>query len=348
MYPIPPPPGWPEAEPPVSPSPATPIRTVYLHVTKACNLHCSYCYFSARKPLPDEMTREEYRRIWQELVPLRPQNVLFTGGEPLLRPDLLDLLRDLKAADPEHRIHRCLNSNGHLVTRDFARSVVGLADEVRVSLDGMEHANDAMRGEGNFAAALAALDHYHAVGFEPKVLVTVTAPVVPDLEELLCLLLKRNYTRIHLNNFRTIGRGKGHAEWKPNQAAVQEAVRRAWARCYPERPSLLETPDPSGHTHCHVGNNMSLLPNGDVFACHVLTQPELRCGNVREQPLAEICARNGLLGTLATLDFRELVAQEEQVGALLKGRPCLGDVYSQTRDLPVWRENLPLIPLTPK
>jgi len=333
----------------VSASPlTTPIRTVYLHVTKACNLHCAYCYFSAKKPLPNEMTREEYQRVWQELVPLRAQNIIFTGGEPLLRHDLLDLMRDLKAADPQHHIHRCLNSNGHLVTRDFARSIVGLADEVRVSLDGMEQTNDGMRGEGNFAAALSALDHYYAVGFEPKVLVTVTAPVVPDLEELLCLLLQRKFTRIHLNNFRAIGRGRGHSEWKPDQARVQEAVRRAWARCYPDRPPLMETPDTGGEIHCRVGNNLSLLPNGDVFACHVLTQPEMRCGNVREQPLTEICARSGMLGTLANLDFRDLVAQEEQVGALLQTKACLGDVYAQNRDLAVWRRNLPLIPLAPK
>lgn len=329
--------------------PATiPVRTVYFHVTKACNLHCSYCYFSAAKPLPNELTRAECQRIWQELVPLRPQNVLLTGGEPLLRPDILDLLRDLKAADPKHHIHRCLNSNGHLVTKDLARELVGLADEVRISLDGMEERNDAMRGKGNFAAAVKALETYHSVGFEPKVLVTVTAHVLPDLEELLCFLLRNKFTRIHLNNFRPIGRGKGHGEWRANQQGVHDAIRRAWAKCYPDRPPLTETPDMAGETHCHVGNNMSILPNGDVFACHVLTQPEMRCGNVREQSLAAICARNGLLGTLQKLDFRDLVAQESGVQPLLQTKACMGEVYAQTRELAVWRNNLPLIPLTPK
>jgi MoaA/NifB/PqqE/SkfB family radical SAM enzyme len=44
----------------------------------------------------------------------------------------------------------------------------------------MEQRNDAMRGEGNFEAAVRALDAYCAVGFEPKVLITVTAHVLPD------------------------------------------------------------------------------------------------------------------------------------------------------------------------
>ena len=329
--------------------PATiPIRTIYFHVTKVCNLHCAYCYFSAKKPLPGELTREECKRLWQEMVRLRPQNVILTGGEPLLRPDLLDLLRDLKEVDTGHHIHRCLNSNGHFVTRDLARELVGLADEVRVSLDGMEQRNDAMRGEGNFAAAVQALETYHSVGFEPKVLVTLTAHVLPDLEELLCFLLQRKFTRIHLNNFRPIGRGRGHLEWRPDQEKVHDAIRRAWARCYPERPPLLETPDVGGDTHCRVGNNMSILPNGDVFACHVLTQPEFRCGNVREQSLSEICARKGLLGALAHLDFRDLVAQESQIGSLIQTKACMGAVYAQTSELAVWKRNLPLIPLQPK
>src|SRR5438105_14168236 len=97
-----------------------PLRNVFLHVTKACNLRCSYCYFSARKPLPDEMTTDEFLRMWPEMVTVRPQKVIFAGGEPLLRADILDLLRGLRDADPEHHVLRCLNTNGHLVTPALA------------------------------------------------------------------------------------------------------------------------------------------------------------------------------------------------------------------------------------
>ncbi len=73
-------------------------RDVFLHVTKACNLLCSYCYFAAHNPMPGEMSADEYRALWPALVALRPQKIIFTGGEPLLRPDILQLLRDLRAA----------------------------------------------------------------------------------------------------------------------------------------------------------------------------------------------------------------------------------------------------------
>jgi MoaA/NifB/PqqE/SkfB family radical SAM enzyme len=320
------------------------LRNVFLHVTKACNLYCKYCYFSANKPLPDEMTVTEFARLWPELVAVRPQKVVFTGGESLLRPDILDLLRGLRDADPEHHILRCLNSNGHLVTPELARALVGLADEVRVSLDAMSERNDALRGEGNFEAAVRALETYYAVGFEPKVLVTVTAHSLSDLEELLCFLIEKKITRINLNAFRPIGRGYGHWEWTVNPTEVRAAVRRARARCYPDQPMPPDSPEPASCSNCGVGSFLNIMPNGDVFPCHVLTDRVFRCGNVREQSLLEICRRTGLLGELQGLDFYQLARQDERLAPLT--RPgCMGEVYAKTKSLPAWKNSLPLFEL---
>ncbi len=324
-----------------------PIKSVFLHVTKACNLHCTYCYFSARKPLPDEMTTEEFTRLWPEMVAARPQKVVFTGGEPLLRPDILDLLRGLRDADPEHHITRCLNTNGHLVTPELARELVGLADEVRVSLDALPERNDALRGEGNFEAAVRALETYYSVGFEPKVLITVTSVSLPDLEELLCFLIEKKNTRINLNGFRPIGRGKGHWEWRAEAKEIRAAVQRAWRQCYPNQPTPPEPPELEAQCHCGVGQFLNILPNGDVFPCHVLIDREFRIGNVREQSLLDICRRNGLLGELAEIDFQELARQDERVAPLTKPGTCMGVVYAKTKSLPVWGDNLPTLSVTP-
>lgn len=325
-----------------APDDTVPLRNVFLHVTKACNLYCSYCYFSASRPLPNEMTTDELMRLWPEMVALRPQKVVFTGGEPLLRQDILDLLRGLKEADPEHHVLRCLNTNGHLVTPELARQLVGLADEVRVSLDGMRERNDALRGAGNFEAAVRALETYYAVGFEPKVLVTITAHTLPDLEELLIFLIQKKITRINLNSFRPIGRGKGHIEWRANVKEARAAVRRAWRRCYPDRPLPTEPIEPESCSNCGVGQFLNIMPNGDVFPCHVLTDREFRCGNIREESLLEICRRNGLLGTLAALDFHDLAQQEERLAELTQPNTCMGNVYAKTKSLPVWGNNIPL------
>ncbi len=317
------------------------LKNVFLHVTKACNLRCAYCYFSASQPLPYEMTTAELTHLWLEMVALRPEKVVFTGGEPLLRSDILELLGGLRTADTGHHVLRCLNTNGHLVTPELARALVGLADEVRVSVDGLPATNDALRGAGNFDAAMHALECFYAVGFEPKVLVTITATSLPDLEELLCLLIEKKITRINLNGFRPIGRGVGHEEWVANPAVVREAVRRAWARCYPDAPAQPEPPEPEAQANCGVGSFLNIMPNGDVFPCHVLTAREFRCGNVREESLLDICHRSGLLGQLRALDFKAMAQQDGRVAELTRPGICLGNVYAKTKALPVWNRNLP-------
>jgi mycofactocin biosynthetic radical S-adenosylmethionine protein MftC len=289
------------------------------------------------------MTTEELASLWRDLVALRPQKVIFTGGEPLLRPDILDLLRGLRDADPQHRVLRCLNSNGHLVTPELAHALVGLADEVRVSLDGLRVRNDMLRGAGNFDAAVRALEYYYAVGFEPKVLVTITSTCLPDLEELLCFLIEKKITRINLNSFRPIGRGKGHREWQADVKEIQGAVRRAWARCYPDQSPPPDPLEPESCANCGVGSFLNIMPNGDVFPCHVLTDREFRCGNVREQGLVDICRRTGLLGHLQALDFRDLANRDQRIVALAQPHTCMGNVYAKTKTLPVWRDNLPMI-----
>jgi MoaA/NifB/PqqE/SkfB family radical SAM enzyme len=316
------------------------IDTVFLHVTKACNLRCAYCYFSASEPLPDEMTSDELTRVWAGIVSVRPLKVVFTGGEPLLRSDIFELLSGLREVDRGHDIVRCLNTNGHLVTPSLARDLVGLVDEVRVSIDGLTERNDKLRGHGSFAAALQALEWLHAVGFEPKALITVTAVTAPDLTELLCLLFSKNITRINLNGFRPIGRGAGHHDWTPVPDDVRSAVLRAWARYYPDDPPPRDPLRQAGCINCGVGSFLNIMPNGDVFPCHVLTQPEFRCGNLRRQSLADICAQNGLVGQLSRLDFAKLADRNHALGEL-RSISCMGNTYRATRSLAVWREHLP-------
>lgn len=319
------------------------LRKVFLHVTKACNLRCAYCYVSASKPLADEMNTNEFVHLWPELVALRPKKVVFTGGEPLLRPDIVDLLGGLRKADPAHHILRCLNTNGHLVTEPLARRLVGLVDEVRVSLDALPERNDALRGEGNYEAAMQALERYYAVGFEPKVLVTVTSTGLPDLEELMCLLIKKNFIRINLNGFRPIGRGHANMEWAVNPDNVRGIISRAWARCFPDQPMPPAHLERGTCSNCGVGSFLNIMPNGDVFPCHALTGSEFRCGNLREQSLLGICRRQGFLGQLQALKVQELVNQDEQVASLTRPGTCMGEVYSKTKSLAVWRNNLPLL-----
>jgi MoaA/NifB/PqqE/SkfB family radical SAM enzyme len=287
------------------------------------------------------MTADEFEVVWPELITVAPKNVVFTGGEPLSRPDVFDLLAALRNVDSTHSIKRCLNSNGHLMSPQVARRLVGLVDEVRISLDGLRDTNDALRGEGNFDAALSALDVLQEAGFEPKVLVTLTSITLGDLEPLVEILLGRNITKINLNGFRPIGRGARRTELRPARHSVAQVL-----DGLRDHVSLEETDqDHEGgcQAHCGAGQFLNILPNGDVFPCHVLTNREFCCGNLRQQSLSQICARDGMLGQLAGLDFRTLASEDVDLQPLTVPKTCMGTVYAQTRNSPVWRQHLPII-----
>jgi MoaA/NifB/PqqE/SkfB family radical SAM enzyme len=211
-----------------------------------------------------------------------------------------------------------------------------------VSLDAFAVQNDAFRGKGNFDAAMRALELYRAAGFDPKVLLTVTRQTLPGLERFLIFLIERGFTSLNVHWFRPIGRGRGHDEWSVNAVEIGQSIRRAFARFGVGEVRFCDQDGGEQQQNCGVGRFLNIMPNGDVFPCHVLTDPEFRCGNVRTQKLMDICRQNGLLGQLAGLDFSTIARQEPGVSDLTKAGACLGAVYAEKPELRVWRDHLSL------
>jgi MoaA/NifB/PqqE/SkfB family radical SAM enzyme len=311
---------------------SVPVDTAFVHLTKACNLRCAYCYFSASNPLPGELSAAEYAALWPDFVAVRPEKIVFTGGEPLLRDDLFDILAALRDAEGSHVIRRCLNTNGHLLTAPVARRLADLVDEVRLSLDAMRERNDALRGGGNHDAVLRAIDLCHGAGLQLKVLVTVTSETLPDLDELMATLLERGVRRIKLNAFRPIGRGMGRGHWRVSAAELRAAAHRAWTRVVPAAAEPAVVPEDDCQITCGVGRFLNVMPDGDVFPCHVLTDAAFRCGNLRQESLVAICSRERRLGRLAALDFRALASDDARLAPLTRRGACMGDVLADLRN----------------
>ena len=276
--------------------------------------------------MPGELTKAELAPLWPQIAALGPQKLVFTGGEPFMRADIIDLIRGFREADSQHSVVCCLNTNGHGVSPRIARALVGLVDEIRVSIDALARRNDALRGSGSFDTALRAIETFYEAGFEPKALVTFTAVSAPDLEDLLCLLLQKGIVHININQFRPAGRGATHFEWRLDLREAEAAVQRARRRCGLEpRPGMPEAAVP--RRNCGVGQFVNIMPNGDVFPCHMLTQREFFCGSIREQSLLAICGREGLLDKLTALDLSDLALRDPRLRELSKGDACMGTTY---------------------
>lgn len=123
-------------------------------ITKRCNLKCTYCYADSDEDAVDLPT-DEWKRIIDRADELGIKYLLFSGGEPTLRSDLLDLLR---YADSLSMV-TALRSNGTLLTDSIIAEIASLKhlSSFCLSLDGATlKQNDYLRGQGSFLAVFGA------------------------------------------------------------------------------------------------------------------------------------------------------------------------------------------------
>ena len=151
---------------------------VVWNMTRRCNLKCIHCYSnSADIEYPDELTTEEGKKLIDDLAQFGSPVIFFSGGEPLLRKDLLELAQ--YATDKGMRA--VISTNGTLITKEIAAKLqkVGLS-YVGVSLDGLEKTHDRFRGKkGAFAAAIEGIRNCRDAGIKVGIRFTVNKHNLP-------------------------------------------------------------------------------------------------------------------------------------------------------------------------
>ncbi len=118
------------------------INDLRLSITDRCNYRCVYCRSGNNGPQFPELTLQDYVRIARSFVSLGITKIRLTGGEPLLRRDLLDLVRELHALRTVEGkpLDIAITTNGHLLA-ELAQPLkdAGL-DRVTVSMDAVDAA----------------------------------------------------------------------------------------------------------------------------------------------------------------------------------------------------------------
>jgi AdoMet-dependent heme synthase len=158
---------------------------VIWEVTQACDLACVHCRASAQSARnPQELTTEEGYRLLDEIRAFGEPLMVFTGGDPLKRPDLFDLIRYAVKIGLRTNV---TPSATPLLTREAidgfkAAGVTRMA----VSLDGPDAAShDDFRGiPGTFDRAMFALRHARDIGLDTQLQTTVTRRNMGRLAEM--------------------------------------------------------------------------------------------------------------------------------------------------------------------
>jgi 12,18-didecarboxysiroheme deacetylase len=179
---------------------------VVWNCTQTCNLKCVHCYAgSENKRYEGEMSTEDAKKMIDDLAAFGAPVLLFSGGEPTVRPDLLELMHYAKSKG----MRVVISTNGTLITAERAKEFaeVGLS-YVGVSLDGGRETHDKFRGmEGSFDKAIEGIKNSKAAGIKVGLRMTVNKRNYQDIDEIFEIMDREDINRACFYHLVYTGRG---------------------------------------------------------------------------------------------------------------------------------------------
>ena len=117
---------------------------ITIDVTSKCNLRCKHCRVNE---IGYDMTLDEIEEVLNKLTDFKPRGVFISGGEPLIRDDIVEIVKKSKKLAPV----TILNTNSLLLTENKLKELIdsGL-NYIQVSVDGIEEQHDYIRGKGTY------------------------------------------------------------------------------------------------------------------------------------------------------------------------------------------------------
>ncbi len=202
---------------------------VVWNVCMHCNMSCPHCYAAAvSQPASSDLTHGEALRLLDELASCGVRVVIFSGGEPLLRSDLFDLLAHARKLGMAPQ----LSSNGVLIDEDVAARLArcGVA-YVGVSIDGIAESNDRYRGlAGGYEAAIRGLRFAKSAGMATGLRTTLSQSNREQLDDLIDLAADVEADRFYLSHLVYSGRGYQIADDDLSQEETRAALLRLFER----------------------------------------------------------------------------------------------------------------------
>jgi radical SAM protein with 4Fe4S-binding SPASM domain len=302
------------------PSAVEPPFLVALNLTRRCNLRCAHCYLDAgtrRRGGPEELDTGEACELLDQIAAMSDETmVVLTGGEPLLRPDILDIARH--AADLGLMV--VMGTNGTLLDdrRVTALQAAGV-HAVGISLDSLDPAyHDGFRGSnGSWGKTMGGIDACRRAGLMFQIHFSVTDDNAHELDDMIAFAGAAGAAV--LNVFFLVCTGRGETVTNVSGAVYERVLQRiaeaareetellVRARCAPHFKRMAMEMDPplpvtlaqgyeaggclAGTRYCRV------TPEGEVTPCPYM---EVSVGSLRGDGFARLWREAPLFAQLRT------------------------------------------------
>lgn len=290
------------------------LETVYLELTRRCNLRCIHCSNSSGSPLNNELTQDEVIDLINQLRSMSVKDLRIYGGEPLLRDDLFAIASYAK----DYNMDVSIYTNGLLIDEKIIDSLKQVSmSRVLVGLDGSEKKHDRIRSkQGSYEKTTAAIKSLVSNGFVVDVFFTVSKINSDEIMKTFEHCAALGVRSVKSNIVSKTGRAKKN--WHLLSLTPAKI-----------RSSVLTI----GNAHqqyfgsikkrgvCGAGiTEIMIAANGSIYPCPLLVESTFCSGNLRNNSLNEIW--NDPQGLLSTL--RNILIEGSYCGKCNKKAECGG------------------------
>ena len=287
------------------------LRMVAWELTRNCNLNCVHCRAAASKgPHDGELDLSECKQILDEIAAFASPTIILTGGEPLLRNDIFDIIE----YGSSKGLRLVMAINGTLLTEKNAQRIKnGGIKRVSLSLDGKDsRTHDAFRGViGSFNSVMRAADILNGVDLPFQINTTVTRLNVDDLLDIYSLVKSIGAAAWHVFLLVPVGRGKSLKGKELDTEAYEDVLNWLYdieskneiemkVTCAPHYYRIVkekgDTPKSAG---CLAGKSFMFISHkGIAQPCGYL---ELSSGNVRADGVKKVWEESPVFNQLRDL-----------------------------------------------
>lgn len=287
------------------------LLNLYLHLTYACNLHCSHCYANSgpeRDLFAKIMPVESVMQLIGEATELDFRKVVITGGEPLVHPErdrLLDALAELRQSVKPLQL--VLRTNLAVpLTPKVLKKIAHSTDQVAISIDGDCVSHDARRGLGNYERTVANLQAL--VAEQPSAAIVLAATLTSEQingkagEAVKALAQELGGLAVRFKPLLPLGRAEQdrHCSLQFDSKVTATA-----------REERIDSFCP--RTTCGVGYSLYVGPEGETYPCYALVGKPYLLGNV--------CEAGGLRRVVKSAGYQSL--SEHTVDTNQKCQQCV-------------------------
>ena len=283
------------------------------NTTNACNMYCQHCYRDAGVKAAEELSTDEAKKLLDGIAKTGFKIMIFSGGEPLMRPDILELVEYAARLN----LIPVFGTNGTLITADMAQKLKAAgAKGMGISLDSLDKAkHDKFRSfAGAWDGAVSGMENCRAAGLPFQIHTTVMEWNRHEIENITDFAVKIGAKAHHFFFLVPTGRAESIEAESLRTAAYEDVLTRIMKKQQTVDIELKPTCAPqfiriAGELNiktrfrrgCLAGLSYCIVsPKGKVQPCAYLN---MELGDVREKPFDVIWKESKVFRRLRTLDY---------------------------------------------